>query len=386
MESYLDHIPEFVDKIKTIKESILTNVVLLGQIPAPTFQEQERTVSFLERLAASRVDECTTDSYGNPIGIIRGTSQEKPAIFVAAHMDTSFDMDQDHNYTVKKNSLAGAGILDNSLGVGVLVSLPEIIHHLELSFESDLVLAGVIQSIGRGNLRGVRHLLKTWKKPVRGAVCIEGGEIGRLNYYCNGMIRGEIFCSVPYVKHSMYSNQLNAILVLNDVMNQVLALRLPQRPISRIVFGQIEGGIKHGIQAIQAKLGFEIQSVSDRMVKSLFRDIQDIVDGVRHEYGVKLQLKTISNLNSSRISFQHPLVKSTVAIMKKLALKPVSQPSESELSIFLSHKIPAVTLGISRSSRTTQNFSSVEIEPIFKGIAQVLGVMMAIDNGVCDER
>lgn len=385
MDHYLDHISDFVHRIKSIQETILTNVVLMGQIPAPTFHEQERTLTFLERMAEARADECTTDSYGNPIGIVRGTSDEKPAIFVAAHMDTAFEADEDHNYTIKKRTITGAGILDNSLGVGVLVSLPEIIRQLELSFESDLVLAGVIQSIGRGNLRGVRHLLKTWKKPVRGAVCIEGAEIGRLNYYCNGMIRGEISCNIRDIKSNSYGNQPNAILVLNDIMNKVVALRLPQRPESRIVFGQIAGGIKHGIQATQAKLGFEIQSVSDDMVKSLFRDMSDIVDGIRHEYGVTLQMKTVSNLSSSRIPFQHPLVKSAVMIMKKLGLKPVSQPSESELSIFLSHKIPAVTLGITRSGRASRNFSSMEIDPMFKGIAQVLGVIMAIDSGVCDE-
>ncbi|MDH3956928.1 MAG: hypothetical protein OET81_09560, partial [Desulfobacteraceae bacterium] len=83
--------------------------------------------------------------------------------------------------------------------------------------------------------------------------------------------------------------------------------------------------------------------------------------------------------------FNHPLVKSSVAVMKKLDLTPVSGPSESELSIFLSRKIPAVTLGITRGVNYHQQNASVEIEPISKGIAQIIGVIMAIDSGVCDE-
>ena len=71
--------------------------------------------------------------------------------------------------------------------------------------------------------------------------------------------------------------------------------------------------------------------------------------------------------------------------MKKLDLTPVSGPSESELSIFLSRKIPAVTLGITRGVNYHQQNASVEIEPISKGIAQIIGVIMAIDSGVCDE-
>jgi len=183
MDNHLEKLPEFVDIIRSIKDTIIANIVLIGQIPSPTFKEKKRTMVFMERLAGFQVDECSTDGYRNPIGIIRGTSESKPPIFVVAHLDTLFGKDIDHYYTIGENSITGAGIMDNSVGVGVLASLPEIFRKLNLRFESDIVLAGVIQSLGRGNLRGIRHLLKTWSTPIRGAVCIESDELGRLNYY-----------------------------------------------------------------------------------------------------------------------------------------------------------------------------------------------------------
>ncbi len=69
--------------------------------------------------------------------------------------------------------------------------------------------------------------------------------------------------------------------------------------------------------------------------------------------------------------------------MKKLGVEPVSEASESELSIFLSHKIPAVTLGITKKD-TDNPDDAIRIEPMFKGIAQIVGVLQAIDSGVCD--
>ena len=340
----------------------------------------------MERLAEFQVDECTTDGYRNPIGIIRGTSESKPPIFVVANLDTVFSREVDHYYTIRKNSITGAGILDNSLAVGVLVSLPEIFRTLNLRFESDIVLAGVIQSIGKGNLRGIRHLLKTWNTPVRGAVCLESSELGRLSYYTDGMIRCEVECNISTVNGWEHKFKANAILVINEVINQIQKLRLPQKPRSRVIFGKTSGGLKHGMIAYDAMLGFEIQSDSDRMVKSIFNDIKDIIDGISHEYEVDLKLKTISSLNASRLKFNHPLVKSTVAVMKKLEIEPISAPSESELSIFLANKIPAVTLGVTRGENHHQVNATVEIEPICKGITQIIGVMMAIDRGVCDEK
>jgi di/tripeptidase len=165
-----------------------------------------------------------------------------------------------------------------------------------------------------------------------------------------------------------------------------LKLRLPQKPRSRVIIGQIIGGHKHGLIASDAKLGFEIQSVSDKMVKSIFNDVKDIVEGIGHEYEVDLKLKTISSLSAARLPFKNPLVKSTVSIMIKLEIEPISEPSEAELSIFLANKIPAITLGVTCGENFHQTDATVEIEPIYKGIAQIIGVLMAIDSGVCDEK
>ncbi len=383
---YLQKVPGFVDQIKAFQEIVLTNIVLIGQIPAPTFKEGKRADFFLDRLSECRVDECSFDEYHNPIGIIRGTANDKPPIFIVAHLDTFFKEDIAYHYTLKKNDLSGPGLMDNSVGVGVLVSLPEIFRALDLTFESDIVLAGVVQSIGRGNLRGIRSLLKTWPTPIRGAVCIEGFELGRLNYYSDGMARCEIDCIIDSINGSEEKRRPNAILMLNEVINQILQLCLPQRPRTEIVIGKISGGVNHGRIAPKASLGLEVRSDSDDMLKSVCGEIQDIVDGLNNEHEVSLKLKTVSNLRATRLKFNHPLVKSAAKVIKKLGIKPISQPTESELSIFLSHGIPAVTLGVSHGKNMLMENATMKIEPMFKGIAQIIGVIMAIDSGVCDEQ
>ena len=385
MNEFLKTLPTLVDEIKAVQDIIITNIVLIGQIPAPTFKEKRRSKIFMERLAEFGVDEVTTDGYRNPIGIIRGTAPDKPPIFVLAHLDTFFDRDIVHNYTVGKNQITGPGILDNSLGVGVMISLPVLFQKLNLKFESDIVLAGTIQSIGKGNLRGVRHLLKTWPTPIRAGICLEGVELGRLNYFSNGMIRGEIQCSISEMKGTIYKLAPNAILILNEVINEIMNLRLSQRPRSRIVIGKIAGGADHGKIAYEASLGFEISSDSYKMVKSIYNNIKDIVEGIRHENEVDLNIKTISNLKANRLKFNHPLVKYSAAVLEALGIKPVSKSTESALSIFLSRKIPSVTLGITHGENYYTEKATMDIEPMFKGIAQVIAVLKAIDSGVCDD-
>ena len=258
MTSSLHRLSEYEDISRSILETILTNIILIGQHPAPTFQEMDRCAIVMDRLAEFQVDECTTDGYGNPIGILRGSSPHSPAIFLVAHLDTAFEKDIDHNFTVSQDAIIGTGVMDNAVGLGTLVSLPEIIRRANLYFESDIVLAATIHSIGRGNLRGIRHLLATWEPSIRAAVCIESGELGRLNYYSDAMIRGEICCRITEDCRHTHQIRCNAILVINEVINQILTLTFPQRPRTKIVFGKISGGLKHGRNADDATLGFEI--------------------------------------------------------------------------------------------------------------------------------
>ena len=384
MEPHLEKLPEFAEKIKAISEIIITNIILIGQIPSPTFKEDRRAQFFLDRLSEFQVDECTMDGFGNAIGIIRGTNRKKAPIFVTAHLDTFFDKDIVYNFTVKEKWVEGPGILDNTMGVGVLASLPEIFRRLDLRFESDIVLSGVKQSIGKGNLRGIRNLLKTWPGPIRSAICLEGHELGRLNYFSDGMRRCEIRCSCCRIGVSEQRFIPNAILILHDVINEILKLRLPQRPRTIIVIGKTSGGVNHGQVAEEAELGFEIRSFCDKTVKAIYNDIRDIVQGIGHENGVDMKLTTIGNLNATTLKFNHPLVKNAASVLKKLNIKPVSRPSESSLSIFLARRIPAVTLGISTGENRFMENAKMHIEPMIKGIAQVVGVIMAIDSGVCD--
>jgi len=385
MDDYLSVLPRFVDQIRNIREIIISNIVLLGQISAPTFYERRRAECLVERLADFQVDECSIDDFGNPIGVIRGASAEKQPIFVVAHLDTFSELAVDQHYEVTDKIISGIGVSDNSAAVGVLASLPEIFDRLALAFESDIVLVAPVQTIGRGNLKGIRQLLETWPTPIRGAICLETVDLGRLNYSSNGMIRGVISCSIVSEKPIGRHHTPNAILVINEVINAILALRLPQKPRTQIVIGKIAGGFNHGKIAYDAKIGFEIRSDADAMVKELYNDIRDIVDEINKAFVVELKLNRISNLNATRLQYNHPLVKCASRILNRLGVEAVSEPSETALSIFLQRKIPAITLGLTYGDNYHQDGSMIEINPMFKGISQIPALITAMDNGACDE-
>jgi hypothetical protein len=80
------------------------------------------------------------------------------------------------------------------------------------------------------------------------------------------------------------------------------------------------------------------------------------------------------------------LVKTVLGVLDELGIEPDQGHSPSELSELIARSIPAVTLGISRGEKNRKKRQDyVLIDPILVGVAQLAGVVRAIDEGACDE-
>lgn len=385
MKNNDSELKQIVNTIMSIREIILTNVVLIGQTPCQTRADDSRkktrrTQMFLDRLAEAQPDELTTDFHGNPLALFKGSSGREHPIMLVAHMDTALGMESECHYQVSEDYLIGPGLIDNSLGVGVLMSIPDVLKTLGIRLKSDLVLIGLPESLRDSNLKSIRNFLSAWKSPVKAAVCVEGGEIGRLNYFSKGMIRAEILCDIPQEIGYTDKYGLNAIIVMNEVINRILAIRLPLRPQTNIVLGEIHSGYKHGELPLFARLGFEIHSDSDSMVEDTFGRILEISDDLSHKFSAQIRLRKISSVKAAHLHFHHPMIKAAIQVMEALEIKPIIESSESELSVFLSHRIPAITLAVAHGLNPQKENEKVFIPSIYKGITQLVGVIMAIDQ------
>jgi hypothetical protein len=73
------------------------------------------------------------------------------------------------------------------------------------------------------------------------------------------------------------------------------------------------------------------------------------------------------------------------AILNELGITPRFSPSTSELSAFIDKAIPALTLGLTTGENMNETNERIDIAPITKGLVQLIGLILAIDRGYCDE-
>lgn len=366
--------------LREMQEILLANLVMISEIPSPTFHEEERVEFILSRFNEAGLRESSTDDAGNGIGVIPGTEGES-TIMISAHTDTVFAHPEDHTVVVRTDAITGPGVADNSLGCAVLTSLPWILDRLELELRHDLILFAGVKTLGRGDLQGIRFFLDNYLHTIKSALCLEGVQLGRLSYTSLGMLRGEILCKVPEMYDWTRFGDASAIQTMNEIINKINDIRLPRRPRTSVVMGTISGGSSFDTIALEASLGFEVRSESQEVVDEIGRRIEEIGIEVASATGDRVHVDIFARRSPGGIGFSDPLTLCARKVMRELEIEPRLAPSISELSALIDKGIPALTLGLTRGDFLHDPNETIQIDPMYKGITQVLGILLAIDRG-----
>lgn len=384
MDELIDSLPALKKKLRSMRDTLLTNLVMLGEIPAPTFREEHRRRFLINRFNQYQLLNCSTDEVGNGLGILPGSTGERN-ILVVAHMDTVFDESVDHTIAIHPQMVSGPGVGDNALGVATLATLPALLKELKIELKSNLILMGSSRSLGRGNIEGLRFFLDNSATPIHSGVVVEGVKLGRISHTSIGMARCEISYHLPEEYDWTRFGAVGSIVTINELINRILEIPIPKRPKTNIVLGSIKGGMGFNSIANDATLRFEIRSESNEMVQRLKRQIEDIASEVSSHNGSVVNIQILAQRNPGGISFAHPLASNARMIMNSLGVNPRISPSTSELSAFIDKGIPALTLGITDGENMNKEDERIEINPIYTGLAQLIGLILSIDRGYCDE-
>jgi len=387
IKTILDSLQKRKASLSSLLESVLANLVMIGEIPAPTFNEENRIKFLCNRLSECGLQNCSTDEKGNGFGILPGKHLVSDKnILVVAHADTLVSKEIDHTISIQPDKITGPGLGDNSLGLAVIATLPTIFDQLNIQLESNLILMGSVKGLGKGDLEGLRFFLRNNSLPIQAGVSLEGVQLGRLSYNSLGMFRGEIACIVPDEYDWTQFGASGAIITLNDLIGKINSIPIPRRPRTAILLGSIRGGTAYNTLATRSLLCFEVRSESAEIVNDIENQIHDIVTEMAYQSRAEISMNIFARRQPGGILFRHPLVETMREIMKTLDIQPRITPSISELSAFIDHNIPAVTLGITRGERSDEICETIQIEPMFTGLAQLIGALLAIDCGVCDEK
>ena len=372
------------NQVASVRDVMLANAVMIGEIPSPTFKEEHRIAFLRDRFTEAGLEKISIDEMSNAVAVIPGKSG-KQKILVSANADSYIQANVDHAMTVTSDRIIGPGICDNAVGLAAIATLPLLIDRLGIQLEHDLVLMAETRSLGEGNLAGLRFFLDNTKFPIRTGVVVRGVHLGRLSYSSLGMFRGEITVEAPERRDWKDFGSGGAVAIMNRIVTRMMEIPLPSQPKTTVILGSMHGGNAYNTEATRANLRFEVRSEEPGRIPLIAQIIQDIVDEADFETDANVKLSMVARRRMGGVAYGHPLVKTVKEIVEQLEVKPKIAPSTGQLSAFVDKGIPALTVGLTKGSGVHEMSESAQIEPMFAGLTQLVALLIAIDKGICDE-
>jgi tripeptide aminopeptidase len=366
----------------------LKKQIEICEIPAPTFQEQERGKFMAAEFRRIGLIDVTTDKVGNVLGWRRGKADRTLAL--CAHMDTVFAKDVDVSVRKEGNLYRGRGLTDNSVAIMALLALAEALDAGKIQTSHNLLFVASVCEEGLGDLKGVKFLLQ--EGPLKGKVdafiAVEGADTGFVLNRALGSKRYRMTVSGPGGHSWGDFGRPNPVNALGRIIAQLADLKVTNRPRTTFNVGRIGGG--NSVNSIPEKAWLEIDMRSESQVtlKELEKQVLAVAqaefseENKRHNgTKLKLDLAMIGDRPSGTTDPNHPLIKAAFRASAVVGITPRLVIGSTDANTPISLGIPSIALGAGGVGGELHSLNEWYMpKDVDKGLQRLLLTIVAYDR------
>lgn len=340
-----------LDFLQADEDLTLKQNIILTEIPAPPFHEEQKARAFLEMMKQAGITDAYIDKEGNAIGIRKGAGNG-PLVVLDAHLDTVFPLGTDLKVVKKGNKYYGPGITDDTRGLAVLLSWIRALNATGLNTVGDLMFVGSVGEEGNGDLRGVKALFKDHKN-IDAFIGLESIPMGAVVSLNTGSVRYEVNFSAPGGhSYGAFGDVPSAIHAMGRAIAKIAEIKAPQTPRTTYNVGIVRGGTS--VNTISPDAVMEIDMRSDGMKelqdlhKKVLSLIQQAVDEENKFIGknmVSVSLKKIGERPGGMTPADSPIVQAALQSLRVRGEKALMLVgSSTNAGVPISYGVPTIIL------------------------------------------
>lgn len=364
---------KFEAHLEAAVKATLDEAVRIAEIAAPTFQEQARAKYVEARFAQiGGWDSLTRDRMGNVVAIRRG-DPERGRVLAAAHLDTVFP---DTEVTIQRarGKLLGPGIGDNSLSVAALLAVGTALQVAPPRNVGDILLAANVAEEGRGDLRGIRAIARTFSGQFDRVLAVEGLARERVQLGFVGSNRYELTVETEgghswgaYGRPNAIHLLARALAALDPVYPEVGI-----EPKTTMSVGVIRGGRSVNTIAPEATAEIDLRSEDSSALEALDAAMKHAVRGAVASGDGTLTIKRIGRRPAGNLSPDDPLVGAVLAARRESGLPvAVFNSGSTDANHAIGLGIPATCVGVTTGGEAHTPREWINTRPVSRGLPYV---------------
>ena len=348
----IGHALEFVRALEAEAEATL---IELTEVSAPPFGESARAALFATLLRDAGLDEVEIDGVGNVVARRQGTGNGQ-TVAIVAHLDTVFPEGTDVQVRRRGRRLYAPGIGDDSRGLVVLLNVARALAHADVRTVGDVLFVGSVGEEGRGDLRGVRYLLREGGPRLDQFIAIDGGSDSRVVNQALGSRRYLVSVHGPG-GHSWgdfgLANPVHALASAIHYFDVSAELVVSAGPAASYNVGRIGGGTSVNAVPFESWAEVDMRSIDPFKVDQLESALRSAVlraVGERNrarDRGQPLEatFDVIGDRPSGTVAPDTPLVGRALAVTRFLGFEPQLGAASTDANVPIAYGVPAITLG-----------------------------------------
>jgi len=357
-------------------EHVLDLAIQIQQIPAPTFAEAARAAFIRNRFQKEKLADVSSDEVGNVYARLPGAEWASPVV-VTAHLDTVFPAATDLSLTRDLEKISGPGIGDNAAGVAGLFGLLWALRQSGEQLPGDLWLVANVGEEGRGDLRGMRAVVKRFKHGPLAYIVLEGMALGQIYHRGLAVRRYLITARTPGGHSWVDHGRPSAVHELASLITRLLELPLPAEPRTTLNVGVISGGISVNTIAAQAHLELDLRSEGMHALNDLAGQVTVLVEQANRP-DIRVSAEVIGRRPVGEIPSDHPLVTLATRALETAGLQPCLNIGSTDANLPLSLGLPAICLGLTLGSGAHTLDEYIYTRPLAQGMSQLVSVVQGV--------
>lgn len=363
-------------KLPDLAGEVVEQAITLQQIPAPTFEEQQRAAYLMQRFPELGLTDVDTDGMYNVYGRLPGVNSAVPGVMVVAHTDTVFSAETDLKIRRERGVIYGPGLGDNSMGVAGMLGLLQMLNQQGITPARDLWVVATSREEGLGDLGGMRAAYERLRSKINMVINIEGLAFGHL-YHAGIAVRRLHITARTEGGHSwLHFGRPSAIHGIIRLGAQIDSLTPPTMPRTTYNIGLIEGGQSINSIASTASMWLDMRSEARDSLEALERDIRSFIADL---YSDDLQFKVeiVGDRPAGYLTPEHALIRGALAALSNVGIRGTLETGSTDGNISLAAGCPTVTVGITRGGNAHRLDEYIETAPIPQGLQQLITLTLA---------
>ncbi|GAB5491962.1 MAG: M20/M25/M40 family metallo-hydrolase [Phototrophicaceae bacterium] len=362
--------------LKALAQWVIDEGIRVQQIPAPTFAEDERATYVSEQFKNFGLSNVSIDDAKNVYGLVKGTNRSVPAIMVLAHTDTVFSAETDLKIERKGDTIYGAGLGDNSMGVSGMLGLAKWLYDTNTSPSSDIWFVASSCEEGLGDLKGIRAAYEKLKDQIGLVINLEGLAYGHIYHAGIAVHRLHITAKAEGGHSWLHYGRPSAVHGIMELGAQINRLNPPTKPRTTYNIGMIDGGTAINALGTEASLWLDMRSEEQQSLDKLREQVHLLINAVQRK-GLDFEVEVVGNRPAGSISSSHPLVQGALATLSQLGLRGALETGSTDGNIPLANGCPTVTIGITNGGNAHRLDEYIETKPVHDGMKQLITLALA---------